>query len=156
MPMQSLYFEDFEPGQELETEARMISDADVRAFAEVSGDRNPLHLDEDYGRQSTFGQRVAHGALGLSVATGLLNQTRLTRGTLVALLGLSWDFVAPLFIGTTVRAGIRVRSKRRTSTGSHGLVVLDVTLMDDQGETLQRGQFKMLVKCRPEAGPIEP
>lgn len=148
MSMQSLYFEDFEPGQELETEERTISDADVEAFAEVSGDRNPLHLDDEYARTSAFGQRVAHGALGLSVATGLLNRTGLTRGTLIAFVGLEWHFVAPILIGTRVRVRALIRSKRRTSKSGRGLVILGMTLVDRDGGVLQRGDFKMLVKTR--------
>lgn len=147
--MESLYFEDFREGAELETSSALIDDETVLAFAEVSGDRNPLHLDPEYARASVFGERVAHGVLGLAVATGLLNQSGLTRGTLVALLGLSWDFVAPIRLDTAVRVRIRVDVTRPTSRPDRGLVVLGASLVDDGGGELQRGTLKMLVRRRP-------
>jgi acyl dehydratase len=143
------WFEEFEAGQRFETGTRRIGEAEVRAFAEVSGDRNPLHLDEAYARTSIFGERVAHGALGLAVATGLVNQTRLTHGTLVALAGVTWDFVKPIRLGTTVRGQLEVESVRETSRPERGLIVLGVTLVDEAGVVVQRGTFRMLVRCRP-------
>ena len=149
--MESLYFEDFRVGTELETSSRVVDEASVLAFADVSGDRNPLHLDAEYARGSAFGERVAHGVLGLAVATGLLNQSRLTRGTLVALVGLSWDFVAPIRLGTAVSVRIRVDATRPTSRLDRGLVELGASLVDAGGAELQRGSFKMLVRRRPAA-----
>jgi acyl dehydratase len=149
--VESLYFEDFRVGTELETSSRVVDEEAVFAFADVSGDRNPLHLDPEYARAGAFGERVAHGVLGLAVATGLLNQSRLTRGTLVALLGLTWDFVAPIRLGTAVTVRIRVDSTRRTSRPDRGIVVLAASLVDAGGAELQRGTFKMLVRRRPAA-----
>lgn len=146
--MEALYFEDFGPALEMETGARTVDDGMVRGFADVSGDRNPLHLDDAYARESVFGERVAHGVLGLAVATGLLNQSGLTRGTLLALMGVSWRFLAPLRLGTEVRARIRTASKRATSRPDRGIVVLDAALIDSQGNVLQAGELTVLVKCR--------
>ena len=81
------------------TAGRLVTEADVRAFAELSGDRNPIHLDRAAARQAGFEGPIAHGALGLSVATGLANQLELTRGTLVALVGVSWRFRGPIYYG---------------------------------------------------------
>lgn len=146
--MESLYFEDFVEGEEMETGARTVDDALVRSFAEVSGDLNPLHLDEAYARRSVFGERVAHGVLGLAVATGLLNRSGLTRGTLVALAGLSWRFLAPIRLGTSVRLQVRTASVRPTRQPDRGLVVLDGRLVDAEGGVLQEGQLTLLVRRR--------
>lgn len=143
------WFEEFEAGQSFETGSRTITEQDVFAFAELSGDRNPLHLDELYARTAGFGERVAHGALGLAVATGLVNQLRLTRGTLVALAGITWDFVKPIRFGVTVRARLRVESVRATSKPDRGLLILAVELVDDAGDVAQRGTFRMLIRRRP-------
>jgi acyl dehydratase len=143
------WFEEFEAGQRFETGSRTITEADVFAFAELSGDRNPLHLDEAYARTTVFGERVAHGALGLSVATGLVNQLGLTRGTLVALAGITWDFVKPIRFGATVRVRVRVESVRGTSKPDRGLLILAVELVDGAGDVVQRGAFRMLVRRRP-------
>jgi acyl dehydratase len=146
---EGLYYEELEPGRTLETGRAVVTDGMIAAFAEVSGDRNPLHLDEAYGRASVFGGRVAHGVLGLAVATGLINAAGATRGTLVAFLGLSWDFVAPLYPGTEVRVELEVRSRRETSNPDRGLVILAAALVDGSGGVVQRGELRLLVRRRP-------
>ena len=75
-------------GREFDCGEREIGDAETPSA--TFGDRNPLHLDDDYARGTPFGGRVAHGALGIAVATGLMAQSGLTAGTLVALLGIDW------------------------------------------------------------------
>jgi acyl dehydratase len=144
---EGLHYEDFHEGRRFRAGARAITEADIEAFAAVSGDRNPLHLDDEYAGTSVFGRRVAHGALGLAVATGLLNALGLTRGTLVAFLGLTWDFVAPLYPGTEVWLRLAVASRRSTSVPDRGLVVLDAELVGG-GEVIQRGKLKLLVRKR--------
>lgn len=143
-----LFYEDFVEGARFTTGARVVTQADVEAFAEVSGDRNPLHLDEVYAAGSVFGRRVAHGALGLAIATGLVNERGLTRGTLVAFLGLTWDFVAPLVPGAEVTVALEVVSRRESSRGHRGVVVLGVELRSGE-DVLQRGEWKLLVARRP-------
>ena len=141
-----LFWEQFEVGRRFETGRRRIEDADVRGFADVTGDRNPLHLDEAYARAGVFGRRVAHGLLGTSVAAGLLNQLGLTRGTLVAFLGLTWDFEAPIDLGAEVGLRLVVESVRQTSKPDRGIVVLGAELIGEGGEVLQRGAFKLMVR----------
>lgn len=145
---ESLYFEDFEVGILRETQRRVVTQDDVEAFAAVSGDMNPLHLDEAYASETEFGGRIAHGLLGLSIASGLLNRSKLTSGTLLAFLGLSWEFRKPLLPGTSVRLVHRVLSVRGTRRQGRGIVVLGVRLLADPEETLQEGEFKLLVKRR--------
>jgi acyl dehydratase len=144
-----LHWEALEPGRRFETARRRIEAADVEAFAELTGDRNPLHLDEAYARASVFGERVAHGLLGTSVAAGLLNRYGLTRGTLVAFLGLTWDFVAPIRLGEEVGLRLEVVGRRPSSKPDRGLVELGAELVDDAGTVVQRGTFKLLVRRRP-------
>ena len=146
MAANGLLWEAFETGRRFETGDRRIEASDVEAFADVTGDRNPLHLDEAYARAGVFGERVAHGLLGTSVATGLLNQLGLTRGTLVAFLGLSCNFVAPIRLGTRVRLRLRVNSVRETSRPDRGIVVLGASLVDESGSELQRGEYTLLVR----------
>lgn len=144
---EGLYYEEFEEGRAFRTGTRLLTAADIDTFAEVSGDRNPLHEEGEYAAASVFGGRVAHGVLGLAVATGLLNGLGLTRGTLVAFVGLSWDFVRPLYPGTEVGVALEVLSRRSTSDGESGLVVLGAELRSGT-EVLQRGELKLLVRRR--------
>jgi acyl dehydratase len=142
------YWDDLEVGARFRTGSRVVSQADVEAFAAVSGDRNPLHLDDGYASRSVFGRRVAHGVLGLAVATGLINRLGLTRGTLVAFLGLGWDFVAPLYPGTEVAVELEVTSRRETSQPERGLVVFAASLVDGAGVVIQQGELRLLVRRR--------
>jgi acyl dehydratase len=142
-----LYYEELEPGRAFRTGSRRVTQADVEAFAAVSGDHNPLHVDEAYASGSVFGRRVAHGVLGLAVATGLLNELGLMRGTLVAFLGTSWDFVAPVVPDSKVVLEVEVRSRRETSRPDRGLVVLMAALVAD-GTVVQEGELRFLVKRR--------
>ena len=148
MAMEALWFEDFAAGGEWETEARALAGEDVDAFAALSGDRNPLHLDDDYARAAGFGGRIAHGVLGLAVATGLLNRLGLTRGTLVALLGVTWDFRRPVRPGDVLRARLRVAGTCETSRPDRGVVRLEARLVDQHGETAQDGELRLLVRRR--------
>lgn len=146
--MQPLWFDDFAVGRAYDTDAREITQADVEAFAAVSGDRNPLHLDDDYAAGTPFGGRIAHGVLGLAVATGLLNQLGLTRGTLVALLGVRWDFRAPVRPGDVLRARLRVAETRPSRKSGRGVVRLAAALVNQRAETVQEGELTMMVRAR--------
>jgi acyl dehydratase len=143
-----LHYEDFEPGRTYETERRRIDAADVTAFAQLSGDHNPLHEDDAYAAAAGFGGRIAHGVLGLAVVTGLLNQRGLTRGTLLAFLGLSWSFRRPVRPGETLKARVRVVSARESKQRDRGVVVLGVEAVNEAGEVLQSGEFTLLVRRR--------
>jgi acyl dehydratase len=143
-----LYYEDFEPGQVHETGRRRLAEADLSGFAELSGDQNPLHSDDAYARARGFARRIAQGVLALAVVTGLVNQSGLTRGTLLAFLGLSWHFRMPVYAGDVIQARLRVRSKRLTRDPGRGLVVLDVVALNEAGAPVQDGEFTILVQCR--------
>jgi acyl dehydratase len=144
-----LWWDDFQDGAEWRTESRQVTVADIEAFSELSGDRNPLHLDDAYARGAGFDGRIAQGVLGLAVATGLLNRLGLTRGTLVALMGTTWSFLRPLYPGTLVHGRVELRNALQTSRPDRGLVVLATALADDAGVVYQRGEFTLLVRRRP-------
>ena len=143
---QGLYYEDFAPGSTFESPARTVTGSDVQAFADLSGDRNPMHLDPAFAARTPFGRPVAHGVLGLAVATGLLSSLGLTRDTLVALAGISWKFRLPVFYGDTVRVRVRVASRRESSRGDRGLVTLAAELVNQRGEVVQEGELVELVR----------
>ena len=146
--MKPLWFEDFVVGARYETDSRMVSSSDIESFAAVSGDHNPLHLDETYARGTPFGGRIAHGVLGLAVATGLLNQLGLTRGTLLALAGLRWDFRAAIYPGDVLRADLVVVEARATRRNDAGLVRLAERLFNEHDVLVQEGELTILVRSR--------
>jgi acyl dehydratase len=146
--MESLYFEDFELGQEFVTRSRTITEADVVAFAGLSGDFNPLHTDEEYAKSTMYGARIAHGLLGLSIASGLINQLGIAEKTVMAFLGLSWNFKAALKFGDTIRVVQRVIEKRDTSKPDRGILRLAISVINQRAEVVQEGEHTLMIRKR--------
>lgn len=151
MAQSGLYFEDFEVGMVIETRGRTITEADIVAFAGLSGDFNPMHTDAVYGAQTQFGQRVAHGLLGLSIASGLAYQMGFLEGTVIAFTGMEWKFRAPIFIGDTVRVAVKVSNLREMKRAGGGFVTFDVQLLKQDSAVAQKGEWSILVASKPEA-----
>jgi 3-hydroxybutyryl-CoA dehydratase len=86
----------------------LVTEADVINFAEISGDHNPVHLDEEYAQSSRFGRRIAHGLFGASFFSGLFGTRLPGRGCVYAAQNLK--FRRPVYIGDTVTATITVLS----------------------------------------------
>jgi len=147
-----LWFDELAPGTRLACGERTIGEPEIAAFAELSGDRNPLHLDEIAAREGPFGGRVAHGALGIAVATGLLAASGHTRGTLVALTGIEWRFLAPIRPGERVRLELAVESRRELAGRGHGLVTFAAELVAGDGRVVQRGRLVELIRRRDVGG----
>jgi len=145
----NLYFEDFEQGQDIVTAGRTLTEADIVAFAGISGDHHPLHMDAEYARTTLFGERIAHGLLGLSIATGLAARMGFMERTIEAFLGLEWKFRAPIKIGDTIHATMQVAQTKAMGDAA-GVVVFNVAIHNQRGEAVQRGQWTVLVKRRPQ------
>lgn len=144
-----LFFEDLAVGDSWISGSRTVTEADITNFAGVSGDFNPLHTDEVFAAQTPFGQRIAHGALVLSIATGLRQQMGLFNGTLKALLEIrSWRFLRPVTAGDTVRVLTTITECRPTSGGSDGLVTQGVEVLNQDDEVVHRGELLTLVRVR--------
>ncbi len=144
----SLCFEELEVGVEMASPGRTVTEADVVTFAGLSGDYNQLHTDAEFARGSPFGARIAHGLLGLSVASGLASRMGLGEGTVLAFMGLAWKFKAPIMIGDTISLHARVGRKRKASLMGGGVVVLAMRLLNQRGETVQEGTWTILVRSR--------
>ena len=146
--MEPLYFEDFETDREYVTGSRTITEADVVMFAGVSGDFNPLHTNEEFARKTIFGTRIAHGLLGLSIASGLINQLGIGEGTVMAFLGMTWNFKGALKFGDTVTVRQRVADRRETSKQDRGIVKMAVSVINQHGEVVQEGEHTLMIKRR--------
>jgi 3-hydroxybutyryl-CoA dehydratase len=148
---QGLYFEEFEVGLELETRGRTITEADIVNFAGLSGDYNPMHTDASFAVSTPFGQRVAHGLLGLSVASGLSYQMGFLEGTVLAFTGLDWRFREPIRIGDTIRVQVKVTKLRAMKAAGGGLVSFEVKVVNQDNKVNQKGEWAILVASKPEA-----
>jgi acyl dehydratase len=144
------YFEDFEEGMELYSLGRTITEADIVNFSGFSGDFNPLHIDAQYASKGIFGERIAHGMCGFSMAIGLLVRLNIFEGTIVAFYGIDeWRFLAPIKIGDTIHSVGRVVEKKESKKEGQGMVTFMVDVMNQDGASVMRGQVKVIVKKRP-------
>ena len=147
-----LYFEEFSPGMELLSPARTVTEADVVLFAGLSGDYNPLHTDAEFAKGTPYGQRIAHGLLGLAIASGLAARAGFIEGTALAFLGLNWKFKGPILIGDTIHLRAKVVKTRPLPSMGGGMVIFEVSVDNQRGETVQRGEWSLLVRSRGEEG----
>jgi acyl dehydratase len=139
-------FDSFAVGQRFETPARTITEADIVAYSGLTGDYNPVHTDEVFAKATDFGGRIAHGPMGIGLAFGLAARLDLIDGTVIALLGVSWDFKAPVRPGDTIKALIDVVDMRNVKAADRGLLELAFTLLDQRGITVQTGSARLLMR----------
>jgi acyl dehydratase len=144
------YFEDFEEGLELSSLGRTMTEADIVNFSGFSGDFNPLHMDAEYASQGIFGERIAHGMCGFSMAIGLIVRLNIFEGTIVAFYGIDeWRFRAPIKIGDTIHSVGKVVEKKESKKEDQGMVTFMVDLLNQKGTSVMGGQVKVIVKKRP-------
>jgi acyl dehydratase len=147
------FFESFEIGERFTSGERTVTEEDIVHFSDLSGDRHSLHLDEAYAKTTRFGGRIAHGLLGLSIASGLWVQLGILENNLIAFLGLEWKFVAPVYIGDRVRVVVSLMEKKEARREDQGILLFAATLFNQKDEPAQEGTWTVLVrKERP--GPI--
>jgi acyl dehydratase len=145
-----LYFEEFSPGDQVVSMGRTITEADIVNFAALSGDWNLIHTDAEYSQGQLFGQRVAHGLLILSIASGLSVRLGFMEETILAFRSIGeWRFQRPVFIGDTVRVRLTVDETKAMPRLGGGLVTFKVDVLNQKGEVVQRGTWEMLVKAQP-------
>jgi len=142
------YFEDIQVGDEYVSPGRTITEADIVAFAGLSGDYNVLHTDAEYMKTSIFGERIAHGLLGLSISSGLGSRAIVRPFATIAFLGLRWRFKGPIKIGDTITVRMRVSDKKETSKPDRGIVTLQRSVLNQRGEVVQEGDTELMIERR--------
>lgn len=151
--MAARYFDELTVGEIHESPGITITEWHVMQFAGVSTDFFELHTNDEFARQTEFGRRVAHGLLGLAVTDGLKNRSPFQTHA-IASLHWSWDFAGPIFIGDTVHVKLRVSDLRASrSKPDRGVVTLDLELINQRGEIVQKGQNRLMVWRCPEPSP---
>jgi 3-hydroxybutyryl-CoA dehydratase len=140
-------FDDLVVGNEWETPRRTVTETDVILFAGLSGDFNPLHIDHSSSGSGPFGRPVAHGLLGMSIATGLVSQAARI-DTLALLAILEWRFLRPIAFGDTIRAISRVESLEPRANGRRGVVTWQRRVLNQDDLLVQEGRTQTLVRAR--------
>lgn len=143
-----MYFEDIPVGEEYASPGRTVTEADVVIFAGLSGDYNVLHTDAEYMKASLFGERIAHGLLGLSIQQGLLDRVATAQAT-GPLAAVKWKFKGPIKIGDTIHVEARVTAKRDGEQPGWGVVTVARRVLNQRGEVVQEGETDHLVGRRP-------
>lgn len=124
------------------TRTKTFTDEDVRGFAQVSGDVNPVHLDDGYAAQTRFGRRLVHGMLTASLISAALANDLPGEGTVY--MSQTLQFKAPVFIGDTITATVEItayRPERRIAT-------LATTCTNQAGQIVLTGEAVVLAPER--------
>jgi 3-hydroxybutyryl-CoA dehydratase len=119
--------------------SRLVTDELIRAFAEVSGDFNPIHLDEDFAAGTRFGKRIAHGMLSGAFISAVLGYE--FRERRIVYLSQTMRFISPVFIGDTVTTAATVKSIREDK----GIVTLDTVCSNQDGRTVIEGEAVVMI-----------
>jgi acyl dehydratase len=144
------YFEEFSVGQKIVTKTRTISEADIMDFARISGDDNRIHTDAEFSKTMPFGKQIAHGLLGLSIASGLAWQTGMMDGTVIAFREVQeWKFVKPVFIGDTIRAELNTTETKALPRIGGGSVTINLEVKNQNNEVCHRGTWVVLIMSKP-------
>lgn len=138
-------FDELNIGDEFFTAARTVTEADVVNFAGLSGDFNPLHTDETFGKTTPFGTRIAHGVLIQAIATGLANQLGIFEGTTIAVLEMVSRFTGAVKFGDTIHVVMRVKEKRESKKPDRGLVNVDVRVLNQREEPVLEGNWLIML-----------
>src|SRR5258708_7947917 len=119
--------------------SREVTDEVIHKFAEVWGDYNPIHLDEEFAKQTRFGRRIAHGMLSGAFISAVLGNEFKDRK--IVYLSQTMKFTAPVFLGDTVTATGTVTNIRE----DRGIVTLETVCANQNGETLVRGEAVVMI-----------
>ncbi len=146
-----MYFEEFELGHRMVSPGRTVTEADIVNFAGISGDFSSIHTDAVYAEGTPFGQRVAHGLLGMSIASGLAVRTGVLEGTVIAFREIdNWKFSQPLFIGDTIHLEIEVEERKLVPRLGGGMLTLGLKIINQDDRTVMKGQWIVIVKSKSE------
>lgn len=147
-------YEEFEIGQRFETPRRTVIEADISAFASLTADFNPVHMDEVFAAQNGFAGRIAHGPMIVGMAFGLASRADIMDGTVLALLEIGWTFVRPVRPGDTIFAVFTVLEKRPTRAADRGVVTLGIEVLNQHGDVVQTGTAKTLIRRNGASGQL--
>jgi 3-hydroxybutyryl-CoA dehydratase len=129
---------DLQIGDKFST-SKQITDAVVRAFAELSGDFNPIHLDEEFASKTRFGKRIAHGMISGALISAVLGNEFKERK--IVYLSQTMKFTAPVFLDDTVTATATVAGIREDKP----IVTLETVCTNQNGETLVKGEAVVMI-----------
>ena len=144
---QHLYFDDVAVGQQWESLGRTITETDVVQFAGLSGDFNPIHVDDEFARSTPFRRPLAHGLLVFSIGSGLAVACPPMR-TMAFLEIREWHFLGPVFFGDTIRIQGEAAHKEARGRGRRGEITWRRRILNQENKVVQEGLVVTLVEGR--------
>ena len=145
------YFEDFAVGDAVTSPGRTVDIGDITAFAGLTGDHYPLHVDEEYGKNTRFGGRIAHGPLTFGLAVGQIGLSGFLGDAITAFLECQeMRALAPVFPGDTIRVRAEVAAAEPGKNPKYGTLRLDYTVMNQKDEGVMRFRMVLLARRRPQ------
>lgn len=146
-----MYFDEFKAGDRFESEPKTIEAGDILTYANLSGDLNPLHLDDSYAQGAGFRSRIAHGMLTLAVGIGRWYSINLTRDTTIALLGInSVSFKAAVYPGDRIRLVSEVSSCRVSERRPDaGIVTFKDAVLNQEGKEVLACERVLMLRRKP-------
>lgn len=138
MAATQLFFEDFSVGQRFDGASRTITQADVHAFATLTGDAHPIHYDANFARETPFGRPIVHGLHLVSLtALGATPLSDQLQAAMIALVEQGGAFKKPVFIGDTVRSAFEVSDTEGKAGREWGRVRFKVLLLRNDDVVLE-------------------
>ena len=148
MVQKGLCFEDFAIGDTATSVGRTVTETDIVNFAALSGDWNQIHTDAEFAAGTMYKERIAHGLLVLSIASGLAVRMGFMEGTVQAFMGLDWQFRGPTKIGDTVRVHAEVAELKPMPRLNGGMVTYRMQILNQRDEIIHRGSWAILMKSK--------
>ncbi len=149
---EGLYFEDYQIDQEIESRGRTITEGDIVNFSGLTGDWVEIHINDVYAKSTPFGERIAHGLLTMSVASGLIALTGILERKIIAFIGINnWEFKRPVKIGDTISTTLKVLDKEKIELKNGlkaGYVTFSVQIKNQKKKICQDGSWKVMVKSK--------
>ncbi len=143
----TLYFEDLAADQSVTSSRITLTETHIVLFAGLTGDFNPLHMDEQTAQQNMYGRRIAHGMLAHSMSTGL--RSSIDDWAILAFMETRRRFAGPVFAGDTLHYVALVQELRRSqSNPSRGIARVSMRLLNQNEELVQEGEDVFAVACR--------
>jgi acyl dehydratase len=147
--LEGLYFEEFSPGRKFITLKRTITETDLVSFTTLCGFFESLFVDQTYVEgETSFGRRIAPGALSLAYAEGLTILSGIIHHTGLAFLGLEMQIKKPVFIGDTIGVEIEVLDRRETKKPDRGIVTYQHRVINQKGEVVLEYQVRRMIRRR--------
>ncbi len=144
------YWEDFEIGEEVTTSSITLTEAHLVAWAGLTMDFYPLHMDEEYAKKTIFKGRIAHGPLTFAMAVGLVAMTGIYGDSILAWLGVeNMRIPAPVRIGDTITVYAKVIEKRETKDHSRGILKLFWEVKNQKAETVMTLDYILMLNRKP-------